>query len=145
MSDHPINVANRAQVEGDNLSSYLHLLDVANEAKANAYSPYSKFKVGAALLTHKGEVITACNVENASYGLTICAERSAVVQAVAKGYGPGDFEAIAVAASADDFSPCGACRQVLNEFGTEMIVVFPFKGEIVITRLKELLPYNFNL
>ena len=124
---------------------YLELLKAADLAKQNAYCQYSGFKVGAALLTKNGAVIVGCNVENASYGLTNCAERTALFKAVSEGYKPGDFEAIAVAASGEDFSPCGACRQVINEFGEDIIVIFEFKGEIVTSPLKELLPYNFKL
>lgn len=124
---------------------HTELLDEAEKAKENAYCRYSNFKVGAAIRAKDGTVITACNVENASYGLTICAERAAIFKAVSMGYKPGDFEAIAIAASADDFSPCGACRQVINEFGDEMVVIFEFGGETVITSLASILPYNFKL
>lgn len=123
----------------------LNLLSVAHKAKENAYSHYSGFKVGAALLAKDGNIITGCNVENASYGLTMCAERTAIFKAVSEGYKPGDFEAIAIAASAPDFSPCGACRQVINEFGEDIIVIFEFGGETVMKPLKDLLPYNFKL
>lgn len=124
---------------------YLALLQDAHKAKENAYSRYSKFQVGAAILAKDGKVITGCNVENASYGLTMCAERSAVFKAVSFGYKPGDLEAIAIAASADDFSPCGACRQVINEFGDDIVVIFEFGGKTVITKLAGLLPFNFKL
>lgn len=121
------------------------LLAEAHQAKENAYSRYSNFQVGAALLAKNGTVITGCNVENASYGLTMCAERTAVFKAVSMGYKPGDFLAIAIAASADNFSPCGACRQVLNEFGNDMTVIFEFGGKVVAVSLAELLPYTFRL
>lgn len=126
-------------------SQYHSLLTLAHEAKEKAYCRYSGFKVGAALLAKDGTIITGCNVENASYGLTMCAERSAIFKAVSLGYRPGDFEAIAIASSSPDFSPCGACREVINEFGDDMMVVFEFKGETVVSQLKELLPYNFKL
>lgn len=126
-------------------TSYLSLLTTAHKAKEEAYSPYSSYKVGAALLTKDGTIISGCNVENASYGLTMCAERTAIFTAISQGYKPGDFEAIAVAASRDDFSPCGACRQVINEFGDQMTVVFEFKDKIIITNLKDILPFNFIL
>lgn len=121
------------------------LLAEAHQAKKNAYSRYSNFQVGAALLAKDGIVITGCNVENASYGLTMCAERTAVFKAVSMGYKPGDFVAIAIAASADNFSPCGACRQVLNEFGDTMVVVFEFGSKVVTVTLADLLPYTFKL
>lgn len=124
---------------------YLELLKTADIAKQNAYSQYSGFKVGAALLAKDGTVILGCNVENASYGLTNCAERTALFKAVSEGYKPGDFEAIAVAASGENFSPCGACRQVINEFGEDIVVIFEFGGEVVAKPLKELLLYNFKL
>ena len=124
---------------------YESLLAEAHKAKKNAYSRYSNFQVGAALLAKGGTVITGCNVENASYGLTMCAERTAVFKAVSLGYKPGDFVAIAIAASADNFSPCGACRQVLNEFGNDMAVIFEFGGKVVAVSLAELLPYTFKL
>ncbi len=125
--------------------SFKVLLAEAHKAKQNAYSKYSNFQVGAALLAKNGTVITGCNVENASYGLTMCAERTAVFKAVSMGYKPGDFTAIAIAASADNFSPCGACRQVLNEFGNDMTVIFEFGGKVVAVSLAELLPYTFKL
>lgn len=127
------------------VGSYKNLLAIAHKAKENAHARYSGFKVGAALLAKDEKVITGCNVENASYGLTMCAERTALFKAVSEGYKPGDFAAIAIAASADDFSPCGACRQVINEFGDDMVVIFEFGGETVITTLAEILPYNFKL
>lgn len=124
---------------------YLPLMQSAHDAKKKAYSRYSQFQVGAALMAKDGTIITGCNVENASYGLTMCAERAAVFKAVSMGYGPGDFEAIAIAASAENFSPCGACRQVLNEFGDDITVIFEYNGETVVRPLVELLPYNFKL
>lgn len=134
-----------ANTVGNNRERYLHLLAEAHKAKENAYCCYSNFQVGAAILAKDGSIISGCNVENASYGLTMCAERTAVCKAVSEGYKPGDFEAIAIAASADDFSPCGACRQVINEFGDDMVVIFEFGGETVITTLYDILPYNFKL
>lgn len=127
------------------IACYLELHAVAHKAKENAYCRYSNFQVGAAVLAKDGTIITGCNVENASYGLTMCAERTALFKAISEGYKPGDFEAIAIAASADDFSPCGACRQVINEFGDGMVVIFEFGGETVITTLVSLLPFNFKL
>lgn len=110
-----------------------------------AYAPYSKFSVGAALLTTDGEIFDGVNVENASYGLTICAERSAVVNAVAAG--KHDFKAIAVACGNGDFcTPCGACRQVLAEFSPDMdVIMVNSEGETKTVSLAELLPNNFSL
>src|SRR5579883_3061170 len=100
----------------------LRLLKEAREACKNSYSPYSQFPVGAALLTRGGKVFSGCNVENASYGNTICAERTAIVKAVSEGY--KDFEMIAVVCiKARDAWPCGACRQFISEFGAHITVV----------------------
>ena len=129
----------------DDLAEQKRLLGLAHEARRNAYSKYSNFQVGAALLANDGTVITGCNVENASYGLTVCAERTAIFKAVSMGYRPGDFQAIAVAASADGFSPCGACRQVLAEFGENIDVIFEYNKKPVSKTVDELLPYRFKL
>jgi len=95
------------------------LMREAIAAQEKAYSPYSKFKVGAALLTKDGKIFTGCNIENVSYGMTICAERVAVFKAISEGY--TDFEAIAISASSDGtIYPCGACRQVLAEFNPKI-------------------------
>ena len=96
------------------------LLAAACEARQNAYASYSGFQVGAALLTEEGTIITGCNVENASYGLSICAERTAVVRAIAMGY--TQFSRIAVVAN-PLATPCGACRQFMVEFGEEISVI----------------------
>ena len=143
MSTKPIKSLINASPE--QVERYVELLATAYKAKNNAYCRYSNFQVGAAILAKDGTIITGCNVEHASYGLTMCAERTAIFKAVSMGYKPGDFEAIGIAASADDFSPCGACRQVINEFGDDMIVVFEFGGDTVIKTLAEILPYNFKL
>ena len=123
------------------------LLSAAREAAQHAYAPYSGFRVGAALLLEGGEIVTAANVENASYGLSICAERSAVVRAVAQ-HGPKlRIRAVAVtnlnnAAS----SPCGACRQVLSEFmPANGLILFPFDGSPHTHTLAELFPFSFDL
>jgi cytidine deaminase len=98
------------------------LTRIATEARLKAYAPYSGFKVGAAVVTRSGKVFSGCNVENASYGLTICAERSAVAAAIAAG--ENDFIAIAVVTDAAEPSvPCGACRQVLAEFSPSAKVI----------------------
>ncbi|MDD2501483.1 MAG: cytidine deaminase [Geobacter sp.] len=126
-------------------SSYESLLATAHQAKEMAYCKHSGYKVGAALLAKDGVIITACNVENASYGLTICAERAAIAKAVSMGYRPGDFEAIAIAASGPNFSPCGACREVINEFGENIVVVFEFDGRVISLALADILPFNFKM
>ncbi|MBS3926444.1 MAG: cytidine deaminase [Nitrosarchaeum sp.] len=117
------------------------LINEAISAQEKAYSPYSKFKVGAALLTKSGKIFTGCNVENVSYGMTICAERTAVFKAVSEGH--TDFEAIAVSASSDQpIYPCGACRQVLAEFNSK-IEIFVNHDEKNYTLL-DLLPKSFD-
>ncbi|HET8657106.1 MAG TPA: cytidine deaminase [Longimicrobiaceae bacterium] len=121
------------------------LLDRARAARANAYAPYSRFPVGAALLTDDGRVFTGVNVENASYGLATCAERAAVARAVAEG--ARSFRAVAVAGPEDDVAcpPCGSCRQILHEFGPEMAVVTAGEqGEPRIAALPALLPDAFG-
>lgn len=119
------------------------LLSAASDARERAYAPYSKFRVGAALDAGDGNVILGSNVENASYGLTMCAERAAVFAAVSAGF--RDFTAIAIAGPEDELtSPCGACRQVLAEFNPNMTVVFTTKDGTVETTVAELLPHSFN-
>jgi cytidine deaminase len=115
------------------------LLELAREAAGGAYAPYSGFRVGAAVLARDGRLVTGANVENSSYGLTLCAERAALGRAVAEGIRPGDVEAVAVTAS-----PCGGCRQWLLEFAVER-VLFPWQGELVARRPDELLPESFHL
>ena len=119
------------------------LLKLAADSARAAYAPYSNFHVGAALLSEDGEVFTGCNVENASYGLTICAERTAVFNAVSQG--KRRFLAIAIA-SPDACPPCGACRQVLNEFQPDMIIYLGDENGKLIheTRLAKLLPDAFG-
>jgi cytidine deaminase len=116
------------------------LIDAALKSRRNAYAPYSKFCVGAALLTRSGRVFSGANVENVSLGLTICAERVCVGAAIAAG--ETDFEMIAVAAdSAVPVVPCGACRQVLAEFSPSLeILSSTLNGETTSFRLEELLP-----
>lgn len=119
------------------------LLQLAAEARKSAYAPYSKFQVGAALLSENGEVFTGCNVENASYGLSNCAERTAVFKAVSEGV--KQFTAIAIAVPGGG-SPCGACRQVLNEFNPGIIVYLGDEnGQLVReTSIDALLPDAFG-
>ena len=116
----------------------------AREASRRAYCPYSRFPVGAAVLTGSGEVFAGCNVENASYGLTVCAERNAVFQAVARGQ--REVTAVAVyTPTAEPTAPCGACRQVLNEFGPDAVVLSVCDGPGTLrARLSELLPRAFG-
>lgn len=123
-----------------------HLIEAARQAMQHAHAPYSKFKVGAALLTSNGETFSGCNVENASYGLTNCAERTAIFSAVAQS-GPGlMIQAIAVVNSQGvPFSPCGACRQVIFEFGPEAIVIFQSSSGWKHSHITELLPEGFRL
>jgi cytidine deaminase len=115
------------------------LLDHAMRAAERAYAPYSRFLVGAAVLTRDGTVFVGVNVENASYGLTLCAERAALACATTHGVKPGEVEAVAATAS-----PCGACRQWLLEFRVDR-VVFPWQGGVAVRELGELLPDSFTL
>ncbi len=118
------------------------LIALATEARRKAYAPYSNYRVGAALLTASGKVYTGANVENASYGLAICAERTAAVKAVSDG--ERDFVAIAVVTE-NGGSPCGACRQVLNEFGPDMrVLIADESGKYAALPLSELLPASFG-
>ena len=123
---------------------YKKLLKIAEEARLKAYVPYSKFKVGAALLTKEGKIYTGCNIENASFGLTICAERVAIFKAVSGG--STQFEALAVICdSSKPCFPCGACRQIISEFGNETsIIISNLKGKIKISNINELLPDAFG-
>jgi cytidine deaminase len=120
------------------------LLRRAREARAHAYVPYSHFTVGAALLAENGDVFTGCNVENASYGLTNCAERVAVGKAVSEGV--RRFRAVAVVGPQDDApcAPCGSCRQVLYEFGPDIVVVTPQGDGYTAASMRELLPGAFD-
>ena len=120
------------------------LVKKALSARDSAYAPYSGFKVGAALMTSGGEIYTGCNIENASYGLTCCAERVAVFKAVSEG--KKDFTAIAVACGSGDFcSPCGACRQVMAQFGDEIrVYMCNNKGEYEVKTVADLLPDRFG-
>lgn len=118
------------------------LVTLAAEARRKAYAPYSHYTVGAALLAASEKVYTGANVENASYGLAICAERTAAVKAVSEG--EREFLAIAVATE-NGGTPCGACRQVLNEFGPDMrVLIADASGKYQIFRLSELLPASFG-
>lgn len=119
------------------------LFEAAKTAFENSYAPYSKFPVGAAVLTKDGQIFPGANIENASFGLTICAERVALGNAIANGN--VEIEAIAVYAPVDTISPCGACRQFIIEFGKDIIVIFKLDQKIVQKKISELLPFEFSL
>lgn len=125
------------------------LWQAAQAASERAYAPFSKFFVGAAILTSSGKIYAGCNVENSSYGLTNCAERTAIFSAVADGADGGRLDIKAVAALNRDgvpCAPCGACRQVIYEFGPNAIVIFRnAQGEITQTPITALLPEGFRL
>ncbi len=126
---------------------YAKLIDEARAARELAYAPYSKFKVGAALECKDGRVFRGCNVENASYGLCNCAERTALFSAIASGYRPGDFAALAVIGQTDGpIAPCGACRQVILELGgNELPVVLTnLSGDVFETTAAAQLPNAFG-
>ncbi|KAH9937884.1 cytidine deaminase [Epithele typhae] len=132
------------------------VIKAAIEAKGFAYSPYSKFRVGAAFITTTGEIIKGCNVENASYGGTICAERTAIVKAVSEG--TRSFTALAVTSDVPStISPCGICRQVIREFCAQAMPIYlvpadydkrisdgAADGGVLETSIAELLPYGFG-
>ena len=120
------------------------LTDAALQARANAHAPFSNFKVGAALIDNSGRIHTGCNVENATYGLTLCAERVAVFKAISEG--ARGFLAIAVAADTDVLTPpCGACRQILWEFcGDVELTMLNLHGKTETLRLSELFPRPFD-
>ncbi len=120
------------------------LIELAIEAMKNAYVPYSGFRVGAVVLTKSGELFTGCNVENSSYGLTICAERVAIFKAVAAG--EREIEKLVVVADTPEpVSPCGACRQVMSEFGDFQVILANLRGSFTVTKVSELLPHAFKL
>ncbi|MCJ7646050.1 cytidine deaminase [bacterium] len=122
------------------------LMRAARRAVKQAYAPYSKFKVGAAVLTEKGRIYSGCNVENVSYGLTICAERSAIFSAVGKEGGDKmRIRAIVVFTKEKvPCAPCGACRQVIYEFGPEAIVIYQGSKGLVETSIPRILPEAFG-
>lgn len=122
------------------------LIEAARRAAQNAYAPYSKFYVGAAILTGKGEVFAGCNVENASYGMTNCAERTAIFSAIANSGPKLEIRAVAVINAKDvPCAPCGACRQVIYEFGPDAVVFFPAAEGWKEAHITELLPEGFRL
>ena len=120
------------------------LIKKAKEAKGKAYAPYSGFKVGAAIEAESGIIYTGCNVENSSFGLSMCAERVAIFKAVSEG--ERKFKKIAIVANTKGpVSPCGACRQVMSEFGNFDVILANDDGEIEQTTVDQLLPGAFNL
>lgn len=125
---------------------YEEMIKKAEEASKKAYAPYSKFKVGACVLAESGNTYVGCNFENSSYGMTICAERNAVGSAIVNG--ELKIKAVAIySPNMDNCTPCGACRQVLNEFKSEngLDVIVKINDKIKIYTLEELLPETFNL
>ncbi|MBB5336231.1 cytidine deaminase [Pectinatus brassicae] len=119
------------------------LLEAAKNARLLSYSPYSKFKVGAAVLTKNGKIYSGCNIENASYGITNCAERTAIFKAVSEG--ERDLTALVVVADTEGpVSPCGACRQVIAEFKIDTVIMANLHNEIKTVTWQELLPYSFS-
>jgi len=128
--------------------SFETLTSLAKDASFKAYAPYSQFQVGAALETGNGELFTGCNVENASYGLAICAERNAITTAVTNGISPGDVKRLVIFIDKEElFSPCGACRQFMSEFmpaDAEIRAVNKL-GEAKNWTMSQLLPDGFTL
>jgi len=120
------------------------LIDAAKSASEHAYCPYSHFRVGAAVLTDRGDLFAGCNVENASYGLTICAERNAIFQTVAAGQ--SRLKAVVVyTPTPAPSAPCGACRQVINEFGPEAEIISVCDGRDILRKtLSQLMPEAFG-
>jgi len=123
---------------------YEKLIKEAEKARKKAYTPYSKFKVGAAVLCDDGKIFSGCNIENASFGLSICAERVAFFKAISEG--STKIKAIAVIGNTNKpCSPCGACRQVISEFGEDIpLIMTNLKGDVMIKKIKELLPEAFG-
>lgn len=120
------------------------LFEIATEIRKNAYAPFSKFRVGAALLTAEGKIYTGVNVENSSYGATICAERTAFVKAISEG--EREFVALAISAGETEALPCGICRQFIYEFAPEIAIITGTDNEnINIRLLEDLLPMGFRL
>ena len=123
---------------------YEKLLSKAKEARLIAYAPYSKFKVGSALLLDDGTIITGCNIENVSFGLSICAERVAIFKAISSGYKTLKAMAI-IGDTMEPCSPCGACRQVMVEFSPNMLVIMSnLQNKTKIIKAKDLLPDYFK-
>lgn len=126
---------------------YKLLMDTAKEASKMSYSPFSRFAVGAGVLASSGKIYSGCNVENSSFGMTICAERCAIFKAISE----GEKEILAVAIyspNSDDCNPCGACRQVMYEFqgdSDEIEIITETLGELNIRKMSDFLPYGFKI
>lgn len=123
------------------------LIESAKKARLNAYTPYSKFKVGAAILLKNGKIVTGANIENVSFGLTNCAERTAIFKLISEGYDPKEVIGFAIIGQTKEpISPCGACRQVMAEFFSKdlEVVLANLDGKYLVTTLKDLLPYSFE-
>lgn len=118
------------------------LLQEAKTASGKAYSPYSKYPVGSAVLTTNGNMYSGCNIENASFSLTICAERVAVSKAISEG--DQNLLAIAVYSPKGNISPCGACRQFIREFGSEIEVIYEIDGVVKVKKIKDIIPDSFS-
>ncbi len=120
------------------------LIEAARNVRENAYAPFSEFKVGSAIETDDGEIVAGCNVESASYGLTVCAERVAIWKAISQG--KTKIKRIAVVADTEDLTPpCGVCRQIIWEFGGDIPVVFAnLDGKIETVQMRDLLPRAFD-
>ena len=123
---------------------YKKLVKQAQAARKHSHSPYSQFRVGAALLTRKGKVYTGCNIEVSSFGLTICAERTAIFKAISEG--EKRFAAIAIATDEDNFTtPCGACRQVLMDLAGNIDFIMSKKnGDVRLMKMSDLIPFPFG-
>jgi cytidine deaminase len=128
------------------MTEYRNLIELAKTASKNAYSPYSKFSVGACVLTDSGKTFLGCNFENSSYGLSICAERNAIGSAIVAG--EKKIKAIAIySPNMENCTPCGACRQVIHEFQVDggADVITELNGELIVHNINELLPGGFSL
>lgn len=129
-------------IETKDSAQWDYLFKRAGEAREKSYSPYSHYKVGAALLTSSGQIYTGCNIENASYGPSVCAERTAIFKAVSEG--ERNFIAIAIVTS-DGGMPCGVCRQVIREFAPNLtVIVGNMEGKYQVFTLADLLPHSFG-
>lgn len=130
-----------------NIKDINKLIESAKKARLNAYTPYSKFKVGVAILLKNGKIVTGANIENVSFGLTNCAERTAIFKLISEGYDPKEVIGFSVIGQTKEpISPCGACRQVMAEFFAKdlEVVLANLDGKYLVTTLKDLLPYSFE-